>query len=446
MSKLNSQQQCHKEMILKKKGMSVLLKIFSANAQGNIGLIFALFIPTLLIATGVAIDGSRLVMAHNQMQYAVDAAALNAALSIERGNKRQMRKDGEVSFHTNLSSNNALSVTRLKIQSDRSNVVTVTAQGKLEPSFVQIFGYPRLDIAVSAKSNSGHAIGVEIVIAVDSTNSMASGSQWETAMSSVESILDQMKQNTGSEDFYISLVPFRDRVNIGPQNQHLVRGSIPANWEGCVEPNEEREGQYNWMLNDKRPRLSGSFTASTPGSTLEFDNGTYTINCPLVSIIGPVDDPGILISALKDLTPGVTGRPDIGLAWSRRLLSANWGGKWGTRGYPARNLRTRNKYLIFMTDGKTAIHQAELSAEPGFERNSGSAVLFEHFEKQCENIKADGIEIFMLEIAGNPHASPYLKRCASSQDQYYEINSPSDISNAFRGVLTKFESDVRLIE
>lgn len=410
-----------------------MFKSYLNDNNGNFATWFAIALLPLIWCIGVAVDLSRLTHAKSELQDAADSAALSAAAAMQQGNTNAYSKLGKQTFQNNLSGHENLRVTNFVLTSNNSTV-RVESKAKLQPMFIQVFGFPKLDVAVHSQATTGTTIGAEIAIAIDSTNSMSHDTRWDTAMTSIENILGQMKASAGASEFYISMVPFSDRVNIGTPQAHWLDGPAPVNWTGCTEPREEVKGGYNWMLDDDRHSME-PFTASENTS----------VSCPATPITSPTSDPAILVADLKSLTPSGSGRLDVGLAWASRLLSPKWAGDWSMPGYPTSDLTKRQKYLIFITDGHTTMGESELSQEVDWGWNNGSKVLFEHIEEQCRNIKDDGVQIFMLQVSGNDHATPYFERCASTPDHFYRIDAPEDISNAFADLLSQFNTDVRIL-
>jgi len=120
------------------------------------------------------------------------------------------------------------------------------------------FGMSDMKVTVDSKATIGSTVGAEVSIAIDTTNSMAFGSSWNHTMGTIEKLMEDMQKFTGDDDFYVTLVPFQDRVNIGKHNVNGkswldAKGFDMDDWDGCVEPREEKKGAFKWMLDDDSP-------------------------------------------------------------------------------------------------------------------------------------------------------------------------------------------------
>jgi len=416
------------------------MREFLNNDDGNVALMFSLLAVPLLMAVGAAVDMSRVSAAHVRLQDATDTAALSAALKYNDEGAKQMRLEAQQLVTSNFATANDVSLSKIKARKTKNNTVEVTTTASVKPMFVQMFGYPNMDISASSEASLGNSIGMELAIAFDSTNSMAFDSRWDNAMSSIQGTLKDMKRLTGKKEFYVSLVPFTDRVNIGTANFSWLTSAPPAGWNGCVEPREYARGGYTWSVDDQNP-FAEPFEASVPGVT-----GALSA-CPALEITGPTKKPKDIIDATKKMTHGGTGRLDTGLAWSWRLVSPKWQGRWGVTNYPASSGAKikRKKKIIFVSDGNTTAYEHEMSKERDWDWNEGSKVGFEHIVDLCTRIKNDGVEIYMLKIDGNPHADSYFQQCASSSSHYYKITQADEIPTVFDDILNGLREELRLV-
>ncbi|NNL90449.1 MAG: hypothetical protein HKP25_15420, partial [Marinicaulis sp.] len=214
-------------------------------------------------------------------------------------------------------------------------------------------------------------------------------------------------------------------------------------WNGCVEPREEVDGAFTWSLDDDRP-TSDPFVASIPGVTGGLSAAPWGSNpptCPSVALTGPTDRVQDIIDAASNFTQGGTGRFDVAMAWSWRLLSPRWSGLWGVPAYPAVNTDKARKVVVFVTDGRTEAYTYELSQMRSWGHNEGSEDGFENMVHVCDRMKTDDdIEIFMFRINGNAHAESYMRDCATSADHYEHVNNNAELELAFRSLIVKLDS------
>jgi hypothetical protein len=429
------------------------LKSYIKNEKGNFSVITGIAMVPMLIAVGAVMDHSRLVNINKNLQDAVDNAALGGALAYMRDDEKSMQKDGKKVFYSNANQNDDLKIKSFKVSKKDDAHVYAIASAEVEPMFMSGFGIPKMNVNVEATATIGSTVGAEVSIAIDTTNSMAFGSSWNHTMGTIEKIMGDMQDFTGDDDFYVTLVPFQDRVNIDGASKSWLdhKGFDFDDWDGCVEPREETINGRDWMLDDSSP-TSEKFKPTHEDAKM---SDGRRIACPKVSLTGPTNDIEQVIKATKKLSTNGTGRFDVGLAWAWRSLSPEWRGKWDVSNYPskfpkknpsAKDDKIRKKYIIFMTDGRSNAFKREAMMEEDWGWNNGNKKAFENIAQTCETIQAEGIEIYMLQIPGNSNATPYFKRCASSPDHYIVIDKVEDISFAFGKIKNSLYSQVRLVE
>lgn len=423
-----------------------MLKNYKNDDGGNIGMIFAIVIVPVLLAIGIGVDMTRISSYHAKLRDTSDAAALSAALAYMQGGDNEMIEKGLETFDTHAATIAEISYSRPTVKRTQNNSVVVSTKASFEPIFPQLFGYPKLDFDVSSEASIGNVEGLEISIAIDSTASMSFDSRWQNTMRVMEKTLSEMQSLSGNDNFFLSLVPFSDRVNIGLSNARWLDGPAPSGWDGCVDPREEVDGNFNWALDDSRP----STDRFTPTDWNELGLwGTFQPRCSDVGITGPTRSVDEIIAATNSLRPMGTGRFDVGLAWAWRTLSPNWTGEWRLPNYPSntntnRN-RNRKKKIIFVSDGNADSSAWEMSKERDWGFNQGSISAFEHFTELCRKVKSNDIEIYVMNIDGNPYAKPYFEQCASSPDHYYLIDDRSNITLAFEDIRKELTTEVRIV-
>lgn len=421
---------------------TALREKFIKDQNGNIGMIFAIVLVPLLLTIGVAVDMSRISSFQTKMQDTADAAALDASLAYMLEGNQAMRESGRVSFTTHADTIENLSYTLPIIEKTDQNSVTVSSTGSFTPIFPQLFGYPKLDFNVVSEASLAEPEGLEITIAFDNTNSMDFGSRWQTSITTIQNTLEAMQSLSGRDNFYLTLLPFADTVNIGQSNSRWTDGPIPSGWLGCVEPRR----QATRVVDDHAPR-SEPFTPAVPYQKFEFSE--FTIGCPVVEITGPTNSVSRVVNATSRMRPGGTGRFDVGMAWAWRTLSPNWRGEWRVNNYPSTNISTarnenRKKKIIFVTDGNSDASLGDYN-ERSWEHNQGSEGYFEQFVELCNSVKAEGIEIYMVNIVGNPHAVDYFKQCATSLNHYYYVDDISDLRLPIDDIKNELLSELRII-
>lgn len=413
------------------------------DSAGNFSLIFAIAILPILMAIGMAVDISRQIQGATKLQDALDSAALYAA-GAQFDNLDDLQENTEAIFEINIQDLNfELEDFELSVNDDGS--FSVEASGEMDTMFMQVGGFPNMGIGADSLAVAKTDSGIEIAIAFDTTASMGFGNSWQNATATLEDVLTKIESYTGQAGFYVSLVPFADRVRIGTDKASWLSGPAPAGWNGCVEPREENEGGFQWSSDADTPDAE-PFTASIPGVTggLSAAFGGWGPICPSVPLTGPTSDVSAIVSAANSMSTGGTGRFDDAIAWAWRLLTDEWQGIWGPADYPA-SIDQRRKIAIFVTDGRTEAYSFEMSEERDWGFNQGSEVGFEHMVHVCERMKAEGIEIYAFRVSGNMRAASYMQACATDADHYMVINSNADLEVAFLDVLGSVKTDLHIV-
>lgn len=421
------------------KAISVLSAChrFCHDYRGVFALKLALIAPVLLLGVGVAIDYARMSIAVTEMQDAADSAALIAARSNMVSKQGNWEDAGQKAFAENIRYTRDLSMESVQVFKADDYTMQVTAEARLKAYFPQILGYPKYNLVRTSQATIQNSGRFELAIAIDTTNSMAATSAWETAVETLEDILEEIKDISG-DNFYVTLVPFQNRVNIGPHRSGWLSGAAPSGWGGCVDPREEVDGSYQWAVDNDNP-ISEPFDPA-----VEKVGGGGPYDCNVKPIAGPTASPSVIANAAKNLSVSQSGRFDQGLAWAWRAVTPTWRGYWGIPDYPGLADETQ-KVVVFMTDGRSTVNKREMSEEEDWGWNNGSRVAFEHMQHVCDRMKADDVELYILRLPGNDHAEPYLRNCASSLDHYFEGDSANDLADFVGQVRDDLMSKMRII-
>lgn len=412
------------------------------NTDGNVALIFGLAALPLTLVIGLAMDWSRTEGSRADLQLAADAAVLAAAANANL-DKDDMEKLADKVFAANSAQFGWLASTRGKLV-NKGPKLRYDATANVPTLFGGLVGHGHIPVNVSAEAGmAGGKGGTEVVFMMDTTASMSFGVSWSTTIRAIEDALDDLKKYSDEDEFYVSLVPFSDRVNVGKAQTSWLTTPVPG-WNGCVEPREENYAGNPYELTDKNPGQL-KFKPNAPGHYIV--PSLFAIygwaNCPY-PVIGPYHDPDDVADKMSNLHPGGTGRFDVGLAWGWRMLSENWQGYWGESGYPAKT-GDRRKIAVFFTDGYTEAYATEVgqSGHP-WGWNKGSPKGFENFVRVCKGMKKDGIEVYAIYVKGNHRIVPYMQDCATDADHYFEVRNLTTLNIAL-DALQPGEGDVRLI-
>ena len=185
------------------------MRKFFRSENGNVAILGALLIPTLLAGAGLAIDYSRLTAARAQLQQATDAAILAAAKDKKSASQRRQAFDDLLRVDTD-----RLQIARASLDINEGlNHIELTADAAAK---VQLLFFNRLgvqEVSVTSKIyQSSSPIAISLVL--DNTGSMGSAGILALRQAShalLDAVEDSMAEN---QAVYIGLVPFVTAVNI----------------------------------------------------------------------------------------------------------------------------------------------------------------------------------------------------------------------------------------
>ncbi|MDK9722249.1 MAG: pilus assembly protein [Rhodospirillales bacterium] len=230
---------------------------FRGDRRANMAIILALAMVPLILVIGVAVDLSRAYVVRSRMAYALDAAGL--AVGSTQGSDALLQDTMEKFFYKNYPETEMGTTMGLGMTIDSvNNKVTLSATVHLDTVFMKIVGIDSLDVAYSNEITR-EIKGLEVVLALDTTGSMASGGKIQGLRTASHDLVDILfGDQTAPEKLKVGLVPFVTSVNIGASNSSYVKwgvsqyapwiaGGVTVNqasytgttWKGCVRERED---------------------------------------------------------------------------------------------------------------------------------------------------------------------------------------------------------------
>jgi L-rhamnose mutarotase len=196
-----------------------------------------------------------------------------------------------------------------------------------------------------------------------------------------------------------------------------LSGAAPAGWNGCFLARFEPAGGEDYRLTDNPP----ADTAFDPAPNTSTSNN----NCS-VKMVATEDQRAVLDATMNAL--GAQYQTDMheAMAWAWRALSPRWRGVWSDPAFPKDYDDEWHKIAIIVTDGWSSPWMAP------YNESEHDQIL----PNVCEDMKAEGIEIYVLWMDKNSNAKvaakPDYEQCASDGDQYFaDAQSEADVDAAF---------------
>ncbi|MBL4836436.1 MAG: hypothetical protein JKY34_02565 [Kordiimonadaceae bacterium] len=443
------------------------------------GSLLPLVAGSMIMLTGVAglsIDGSRAFLVKDVLQKSLDSAGLAAghALSID-----DMTNDAQEFFDANIAAvQDLVSDSNMTITvNDDNSIITMTATATIQASFTQIFGLS--EITVSANTEiTRETRGMELVIVMDNTGSMASSGKIGAAKEAAELLVETVYgDDDTAENLWVGVVPYVAHVNVGKTHESWLTTAgkakidngdyLPTEWKGCVFARDDGEDMTDtppgdepiepWFWDDEvSASASNNWIDGSGNKTIVESNSRYYAKGPNrgcgQKILPLVASKETVLDSIDEMAAwsfGGTASP-VGLVWGWRVLSPRWQGLWGGETPAelplAHDTPYMDKVLIILTDGVNQFISRSSSlggsdytayrtiAQWGYSNvTTARNALDDKFDDICSNIKDDDIIIYAITFGGSPDASTQnaFENCATKVVYYFHAPSNQELQDVF---------------
>lgn len=460
------------------------LAFFKRFGRDQAGMTLPLLGASLFVLAGfagVATDVARQQLVQARLSYALDAAGLAAGTTVSTTNlTAEATKYLNANFPAGYMEATAPSLSATT--SNNNMVINLTASTTMPTTFMGIFGINQLTVTATSQITRATS-GLELVMVLDNTGSMASSGKLTALKSAATSLVNILFGTSESvPKLWIGLVPFSQAVNIGTTYTSWMDTSYtsslnwgPTSWAGCVDaheangrdttddpPSVEKFKPYYAPSTDNRPYPYNSYTylninkwvtqrdyfgnptqyASGIGSTL--GPNAY---CPQ-KLLPMTANKTTILTAVNSMQALGNTHIDLGLGWGWRMLSPRWRGLWGgdmdANGLPLDyGTKHMNKAAIILTDGANTMDNYYYTGY-GFlsdgrlgTTNSSTAVtqLNTRMTNLCTSMKEKGIYVYTIAL-GNPGTSiqNLMKSCATNENYYFNSPSASELEQIFNAI------------
>ncbi len=463
--------------------------------RGAIAVFLAFAIIPLVGFMGIGVDAARAYLVKSRLSSALDAAGLAGG----RGFLTATRDDDiRMFFGANFPPGSlGASVTGPTITVDAdAGTITLEASATLDTTFMHLFGFETVTVASSAEVTR-QIDALDAVLAIDMSGSMSrsapdGGSRIQAARTAAATLVDILFGDEAVKDrLNIGLVPWNGKVNVGrdgaifdpaatvtepvPGFINLETGAAqsevylantspvtmlappPPAWRGCV---------FNRFLDDGE--------AATDADTLLGPVATAGADWPAWQPVGPEGEPvsgrprcalavdnrectpclghGItplqnqkqtILDAVAALTePGGTTNIAAGLGWAWRVLKpdAPFTEALADPGYD------RQQAIVLLTDGENFAGSGDGYRTVFGYGNAGRPGMDARLRLLADNVKADGVIIYVIQFANDGTAlQALLKDVASGPDSPFYNYAPdaATLERIFREVADHL-SELRL--
>ncbi|MDQ1193426.1 Flp pilus assembly protein TadG [Brevundimonas vesicularis] len=461
------------------------------NTAGNIATFFALSAMGLTLMVGLAIDINRYVSVRNQVQEALDAAALGAAASRAQTVK-ELKAVSDPYLEANLKTGQLIDGWKTGTQYVDGKIVRVTFKGGVKPIFAGLAGVKQFDINALSEATRGVAQKIETVLVLDNTWSMSEKDSRSIkridALKTSASLLVNELMATESDEVSIGVVPYADYVNVGVANRKAPWISVPDDYvqERTCTTKTTYSGGTPYPCTTVRDGVSetgtcykdqvvktvtvppyacnvsykwfGCVYSRNVGTTRLNDQspatpykGFLTTGQSCLNAVSPLSkSKSSVLNAIKNLVINVGGyKPEThipsGLIWGINLLSPTAPFQEAGAYDPAN--RTPRKILVLMTDGvNTLRYRSSDGAHVATNKANELAATDADFGSICTYAKSNKIEVFTVGLnVPTQNGRNLLRTCATDSDHAFLAEDSAALEAAFRDIARSI-GVVRLIK
>lgn len=237
---------------------------------GNTAMLFGLLLFPVIGMVGLAVDTSRAYAVKEQLQTALDAAALAGGRMYGLSTRDQIIRD-YFNANWNQSRYGAVASELVIVANSAAGTLTVNASATFPSLFVKFLGVNNLTVGASVAAVKNETT-IEVAIAIDTTGSMnnndSSGTKKITAARDAANLLLNILYNYQNSDshVFVSIIPFVQNVNVGNNYASWLvagsNGSVPWNtgpypsssgWKGCMTERLDGSGLVRYDTTDETP-------------------------------------------------------------------------------------------------------------------------------------------------------------------------------------------------
>jgi len=414
--------------------MGKMFRKFLKNTSGNVAMMFSGAVMLTLIGVGAATDLSVMGKKKSSLQGFADAAVLAAAQS-GMTDKAALQKLAEEYVLANSMGNEDL-VTKLTLTA--RGTIRVVVSNRHDTLIMGIFGKEYANVSTAAEAPFGSTGPVEISLVLDITGSM-DGSKLTSLKSAANGLVDKIDA-MGNENFRVSVVPFRDYVNIGTSRSgepwlYLDYGTGDEdNGNGNTEDygggnnsddDDEDEDEVELNVWNGCAGSRGAPWTTRPYAGPAPVPGAMNINCGQ-EILPLTNDMAKVRAKIDSLSAKSWTYIPTGLMWGWRTLDPQ------PPFTEASSISAQNKtsVIILMTDGANTRSQSG-SLHEGESTNNANALT----SSMCSAVKSDQMQLYTVAYElDDATILGILKQCASTPSMYFDASDAAALTAAFDNI------------
>jgi len=480
-----------------------IFKTFKSDQSGNVAMMFSVSLVAIVTGIGVALDYGQMTKAQDILQSQVDAGVLAAsAASMEDWNialGQENAKRKEIALEVMSGNGFDLAGIEPSIDITQNNTVLGRAEVDYKLAFGGLLGKDTIRLSADSESGYGVVQNVQIALVLDNTFSMYTNGKMNALKTGARNLVSDVEALGGNNK--IAVVPFARYVRI-PESLYTASWlDIPddidteVTWQQATHSGGEchtetrtrtRDGfeeEYETTVctgqtttYEEQSRIIESRFDGCVGTRLpaysEVDGDFAQQRVPGLHDIIPYQRTGLSYNVYGDCPTEIKPLSDdyealddhiialkgidqtylpSGLLWGQYVLSA---------GAPFDNAESDNsvqKIMVLMTDGKNSSQiQTGQAAEdaylaPPYIGKSQNAVEYSPDAdlatlRMCDNVKAEGIEIFTIAFqVDDLETKGVLNACASDPSMAFTPETNDALIERFGHISASLKGNARLM-
>lgn len=457
-----------------------------------------------MLAVGYSVNAAQLFNARSQLIASLDSALTSVGRDISTGVISVDDADEQISAYlianggTNVSQGNTMQLLEPPVINKAKKTIQATAFIDVD-AFMPFFGDANRTRVVTTAGTLYTDTTVEVALMLDVTGSMGEegtplDGKKQTKLDNLKTAATNAVANLLSRNapgrtprVRVAIIPYSQSVNAGKlakmnyvENNGLlgilpiVIPESPMSWPLMNDPVNVLLKATMGLLHNKADdctterkvwddnKKTAVFDTSDNGPStrmvsrdkrLGLERGGNQLSkgvCPTSPIVPLTADEKTLADAIKGFKAGGYTAGQIGIQWTRYLLSPKWADEL-TANYPgsaptAYNSRVK-KIAILMTDGEFNTAYAEVPADAPREENpaGGQSTRSSDFAKTlCRAMKDQEIEVFTIGfMLDTDQAMDTMEDCASTYpakvQHFYAVDDGAALNQAFEEITRNME-------
>ncbi len=460
-----------------KAQLDAILRNFAREEDGLVTVLACFMILMMLLVGGIGVDLMRNEMERVRIQNISDRAVL-AAADLDQELDPTLVVEDYFRKSSPLATVNSVTVE----QGLNYRTVRIDANSSTPTRFMQKMGVDRLPVPGSSAAEE-RINKVEISLVLDISGSMGRNNKMVHLQDAAKVFVDTVIRDDTHDQISISLIPYSEHVNAGPNIMNRLDMNRYHSYSHCVEFDNS---DFNSVRLDRSKRYNQAqhFQWTFDG----YNNDRTSTTCPRYSYerITPFSQDAVALKAQIDaLQPRVQTSIFLGMKWAVGLLDPDFQpitSSLAAAGFvdtafsdrPAAYDDTDTmKTVILMTDGQNTASQRISSAYYDSDseivhwdrynlnwylRNYVSYYYRDRFYWQkysgsegdqllgsiCQAAKEAHMVIWTIGFEVTSHSANVMRNCASSPSHFFEVQG-IEITEAFEAIARQI-SQLRLIQ